>query len=111
MPLANSSEVDRSSVGNQDEANTKDNKTITTAKSADLFNAAKLYGNVSDRAAIMFLELMKVPGFNPTTIKHSDIKYHEDLSSTSLILDVLRCRLFGEDLTGQTEFSQNWYEV
>lgn len=111
LPLATSSEIDRVSFIDAGDINVGDQKTITAATSADLLNAVKLYGNVSDRTAILFLELAKTPGFNPETIKHSDIKKHEELSSTSLILDVLRCRNCGEDLTGQTECSQNWYAL
>ena len=109
LPLATSSEVDYFSVSSPDDGNPSENKTLTTANSADLLNAVKLYGNISDRATIMFLELAKLPGFNPNTIKHSDINQHEDLSSTSLISDVLRCHHCGEDLTGRIECSLNWY--
>ena len=111
FPLATSSEVDCLSVVSPDDGDpsTSDKKTVTTVNSADLLNAVKLYGNISDRAAIIFLELAKLPGFDPKTIKHSDIKQHESLSSTSLITDVLRCRHCGDNLIGQTECSQNWY--
>ena len=109
LPLATSSEVDCLSVSGTDSGNPTERKSFTTANSADLLNAVKLYGNISDRAAIMFLELAKLPGFHPDTIKHSDIKQHEDLSSTSLIVDILRCRHCGIDFAGQTECSQKWY--
>ena len=63
----------------------------TGCSSADLLNAVKLRHSVSDRAAVNFLELMKLPGFDPTSIRHADIKRHEDVTNTSAIKSVLRC--------------------
>ena len=63
----------------------------TGCSSADLLNAVKLRHCVSDRATVNFLELMKLPGFDPKTIRHADIKCHEDVTHTSAIKAVLRC--------------------
>ena len=63
----------------------------TFCSSADLLNAVKLHHDVPDRAVLNFLELIKLPEFRPETIRHADIKRHEDVSRTSAIQTVLRC--------------------
>ena len=87
-PLATSSEYDTVSLMHYVGDTGGGSQDLVKGRSADLLNAVKLHGNVPDRTAILFLELMKLPGFNPSDIKHSDIKSHESLTNTSLIRDV-----------------------
>ena len=88
-PPVASSEIDLQGNDNGHLLPSKNNP--VGCRDADLLNAVKLQHNISDRAAINFLELMKVPGFNPQRIKHADIKQHKDVTDTSLISVVTRC--------------------
>ena len=108
FPLANSSEYDTVSLMHVVDDSYEQPLDLVKGRSADLLNAVKLHGNVPDRTAILLLELMKLPGFNPFDIKHSDIKSHESLTNTSMIKDVLRCHFCGEQLDNEQPCSQDW---
>lgn len=86
-----------------------DNPSPLLGRSVDLFNAVKLRGSISDRTAILILELMQLPSFNPFEIKHSDIKCQEEISIDSKILKKKRCGQCGENLAAeQNDCSQLW---
>ena len=106
--LAVSSEYDNVSIMHCVDDSQPRSQEIVKGRSADLLNAVKLHGNVPDRTTILFLELMKLPGFNPHDIKHADIKSHESLTNTSMIRDVLRCHYCGELLDNEQPCSQDW---
>ena len=108
FPLAASSEYDTMSLIHPADSSCEQVQDLVKGRSADLLNAVKLHGNVPDRTAILLLELMKLPGFDPFDIKHSDIKSHESLTNTSMIRDVLRCRFCGEQLDNEQPCSQDW---
>ena len=97
-------QIASSAIGKETEpfvSHITDSEAQASCSSADLFNAVKLHHCVSDRAALNFLELMKLPGFDPTTIKHADIKRHECVTHTSAIKSVLRCDTCQSTLDGK----------